>query len=331
MELIAVDDRGLRCESGGFFIDPLKPVEEALITHAHADHARGGSRTYTAQEDSLAILRHRLGRGSSIRGVRYGERFKMGKTWVSFHPAGHILGSSQIRVERGDNVWVVSGDFKRAQDPTCTPFEPVACECFITEATFGLPVYSWRPASEIADEILHWWRSYTEGPSLLFCYALGKTQRVLAELGKTSDRPVYLHGASMSITELYRQRGVRLPETRAVSETESAYSFRGDLIIAPSSARRSAWMKRFKKPQTGFVSGWMLLRGTRRRWGYERGFPLSDHADWEGIMGTVRETGASSVLVTHGQDEAVSRYLREQRGIDARPLRAAYGGAGEDG
>jgi putative mRNA 3-end processing factor len=331
MELIEVGDRGFHCVSGGFSIDPLKPVEEALITHAHADHARGGSQSYTVHEDAVPVLRHRLGNRCRIRGVKYGERVKMGKTWVSFHPAGHILGSSQIRVERGDDVWVVSGDYKRAEDPTCPPLEPVACSCFVTEATFGLPVYAWRPGTAIAEEIARWWDSYREGPSLLFCYALGKTQRVLAELAKISDRPVHLHGASFAITELYRERGITLPETRPVSAADSSHAFRGELVITPASAHRSVWMKRYKNPQTAFVSGWMHVRGTRRRWGYERGFTLSDHADWQGILDTVRQTGASRVLVSHGHETTVSRYLREQWGIDARPLGAAYDGQVEDG
>ncbi|HEY9647983.1 MAG TPA: ligase-associated DNA damage response exonuclease, partial [Chroococcidiopsis sp.] len=311
---------------GGFFIDPWRPVETALITHAHADHARSGSQRYIATHLSEGVLRKRLGDCLPFEGVEYGEKIKLGHTWVSFHPAGHVLGSAQIRVEHGDEVWVVSGDYKRCADPTCAPFEVVPCQTFITEATFGLPIYHWQPGAETGRAIYDWWQSDRDRPSLLFCYAFGKAQRILAELGQYSDRPVYVHGAIHSLTELYRQLGVAMVPTIPASEMPRDYKFNGDLVLAPPSGHRSSWMKRFPHPQTGFASGWMAVRGARRRGGYERGFVLSDHADWQGLVTTIQQTGAETVYVTHGQSDVLSRYLVEVCGINAMPLTTLFEG-----
>lgn len=323
--LIGVTECGLTCRTGGFSVDPAKGVELALITHAHADHARPGSRRYLATTMSAPILKARLG-DIDITGVEYGETLELGDTLVSFHPAGHVLGSAQIRIERGAEVWVVSGDYKRSPDPTCEPFEVIPCTTFITEATFGLPVYTWEVPEVTAKRIFDWWTQDPERPSLLFCYAFGKAQRVLAELQRFTERPVYLHGAVARLTELYREAGVKMLPTKNVADEAKGFDFKGELVIAPPSAHRSAWMKRFKLPQTGFASGWMQVRGNRRRRGFERGFVLSDHADWKGLVDTVDETGARTVLVTHGQSDVFARFLREKRGLDARPLASLYEG-----
>jgi putative mRNA 3-end processing factor len=242
-----------------------------------------------------------------------------------------VLGSAQIRVEHGNEVWVVSGDYKRASDPTCAPFEVVPCTAFISEATFALPVYRWQPPAEVARQIYEWWQADLSRPSLLFCYAFGKAQRVLAELMRFTDRPVYLHGAVTRLTQLYRDQGVQMLPTRSLNEADVGSTFAGELIIAPPSAHRSPWMKRFKLPQTAFASGWMAVRGNRRRRGYERGFVLSDHIDWTNLIKTIEETGASRVLLTHGQTDPVARYLREVKGLDAQTLAAPYEGEQEDG
>ncbi len=329
MSLITVRPEGLYCEAGNFFIDPWRPVDTALITHAHSDHARSGSSHYVATAVSAGILHDRLGSAISLTGVQYGETLKLGNTWVSFHPAGHVLGSAQIRVESGDQVWVVSGDYKRCADPTCDPFEVVPCNTFITEATFGLPIYRWEPGSETCRQVCAWWQSEPERPSLLFCYAFGKAQRVLSELQQWCDRPIYLHGAIHVLTEIYRQVGVPMAATKPVSAMSRDYKFAGDLILAPPSAYRSSWMKRFPQPQTAFASGWMAVRGARRRRGYERGFVLSDHADWRSLVATVRATGASTVYVTHGQTEVLSRYLSEVERLNALPLQTLFEGEGD--
>ncbi|WP_035992054.1 ligase-associated DNA damage response exonuclease [Leptolyngbya sp. KIOST-1] len=329
MALITVRPEGLYCEKGDFYIDPWRSVETALITHAHSDHARAGSSQYLATAQSEGILRRRLGGDIQLRGMTYGDRVKLGDTWVSFHPAGHVLGSAQIRVEHRDEVWVVSGDYKRCADPSCTPFEVVPCDTFITEATFGLPIYRWDSGAETVRRIYDWWQGDPERPSILFCYAFGKAQRVLSELTKFTDRPVYVHGAIHVLTEIYREQGVPMVPTLCTSDMPRSHTYTGDLILAPPSGHRSTWMKRFKHPQTAFASGWMAVRGARRRRGYERGFVLSDHADWPGLVQTVQDTGAKTVYVTHGQSEVLSRYLQESFSLEALPLETLFEGEGD--
>ena len=328
--LITVRPKGLYCEAGDFYIDPWKPVETALITHAHADHAYSGHQTYYATAISEGILRRRLGKDINLNGVGYGDKIKLGDTWVSFHSAGHVLGSAQVRVEHNDEVWVASGDFRRDRAASCEPFVVVGCDAFITEATFGLPIYHWDGGDVTAKQIYKWWQADPTRPSLLFCYAFGKSQRVLAELAKFTDKTVYLHGAVHNLTEIYRDVGVEMVPTIPVSQMEKSYKFTGDLIIAPPSGHRSSWMKRFKRPQTAFASGWMAVRGNRRRRGYERGFVLSDHADWPGLIKTVEQTKAKTIYVTHGQNDVLARYLNEKMDVVASPLETLYEGETDD-
>ena len=313
--------QGLYCRAAAAWIDPVGPVPRALITHAHADHARPGCGEYWAVGASEAILRQRLGATINLIPVDYGAAHRIGEARVSFHSAGHVLGSAQIRLEAGGESWLVSGDYKRCADPSCSPFEPVQADVFITEATFGLPIYRWQNGAEVAGEILSWWQAAPERPSLLFAYAFGKAQRLLAELaaiGVTNE--VLLHGAVEALMPAYREAGVRLPPTLPVSSAAKGESLAGRLVIAPPSAHRSVWMKRFKLPQTGFVSGWMAVRGARRRRGYERGFVMSDHADWPGLIQSVKQSCARQVYVTHGNSEGLARYLSEVEGISAEPL-----------
>jgi len=329
MTLITVRPEGLYCEQGGFFIDPWRPVDTALITHAHSDHARSGASRYLATQVSSGILQKRLGSEINLEGVEYGEKRKLGNTWVSFHSAGHVLGSAQIRVEHKDEVWVVSGDYKRCFDPSCVPFESVPCDAYISEATFGLPIYTWQSGAAVTQQIYDWWKGDLERPSLLFCYSFGKAQRILAELKNLTDQPVYVHGAIHVLTEIYREVGVSMVPTISTSDMPRNYKFKGDLVLAPPSAHRSSWMKRFPQPQTAFASGWMAVRGARRRRGYERGFVLSDHADWQGLIDSILQTGAKQVYVTHGQSDVLSRYLREVHQLDAMPLKTLFEGEGD--
>lgn len=337
MALVTVEDQGLYCPRGGFYVDPWQPVDTAVVTHAHADHARPGSVRYLCTPETASVIGRRFsgaesaesagaGAGPRFEPLAYGEARRIGGVTVSLHPAGHVYGSAQVRIDDGEEVWVITGDFKRDDDPTCRPFQPVTADVFITEATFGLPVYSWRPAAEVVREIYEWWQGETARASILFCYAFGKTQRVLAELSRHTDRPVYLHGAAASLTELYREAGIEMLETRAVTDGAGGSGFAGELVIAPPSAHRSPWMKRFRRPQTAFASGWMQIRGARRRRGYERGFVISDHADWDGLVRTVRESGARRVYVTHGRNDVLARYLREELELEAEPLVTLYEG-----
>lgn len=323
--LIRLTPQGLHCPAADAWIDPWRPVSRALITHGHADHARPGSGAYWAIQSGEAVLRQRLGAGIALTGVEYGQERRIGEALVSFHPAGHVLGSAQIRISAGGETWLISGDYKRDPDPSCAPFEPVNADVLITEATFGLPIYRWRPGREVAAEILAWWRGAAERPSLLFAYAFGKAQRLLAELaalGVTEE--VLLHGAVQALMPAYRLQGVVMPPTRPVSELPRSDALAGRLVIAPPSAHRSPWMKRFTSPRTAFVSGWMAVRGARRRRGFERGFALSDHADWDGLLRTVRDCGARQVFVTHGNSDGLARYLREEAGLAAEPLGQAF-------
>lgn len=323
--LVTVTASGLYCPPGDFHIDPWQAVQTALITHAHADHLRVGSTGYILARPGLGIARQRLGGDASVTAVDYGVPMKFGSTTVSLHPAGHILGSAQIRIEQEGCVWVVSGDYKRQPDPTCDAFQPIECDTFISEATFALPVYRWPSATQVVEEIFRWWRVNRERgvASVLFCYALGKAQRVLAELRAFTDEPVYLHGAVASLVGVYRSAEVPMLPTVAVG-TERKTDYRGALILAPPSAIASPWMRRFGEHSTGFCSGWMRVRGDRRRRGYDRGFVLSDHADWPALIETCRATGARKILLTHGYSDGLSRYLREQ-GIAATALQTHFG------
>lgn len=319
--MLVVTPQGIYCPSGGFHIDPRAPVPVALITHAHGDHARWGSQKYVIQEQAGEILRHRLP-DAFIEGIPYQNQVKMGDVWVSYHPAGHILGSAQIRIEYRGQVAVVSGDYKRQEDPTCLPFEPVPCDLFVTESTFALPIYRWEDPRKVAKEIFAWWQANAAEahPSLLFCYSLGKAQRILSMLQPLSGKEIYVHGSMEFLNNCYRNQGILLPETPVVTQQERFHDYSQALILAPLSAFRSVWMRRFKGVRTAFASGWMAIRGTKRRQGIDRGFVLSDHADWEGLLKTIRETKASRVWVTHGDAELFSKYLKEIEGIDADPI-----------
>lgn len=318
---------GLYCRAADAWVDPWRPVPRALITHAHADHARPGCGEYWAVASSEGVLRQRLGQDITLHPVQYGEEHWLGQCRVSFHSAGHVLGSAQIRLEVDGEVWVVSGDYKRDADPSCEPFEPVPCDVLITEATFGLPIYRWQTGTEIAEEIRAWWQGDRQRPSLLFCYAFGKAQRLMAELNAIGvDDEVLLHGAVETVTRHYRAAAVPMTPSRPVSDLPRSDTLAGRLVLAPPSAHRSSWMRRFRSPQTGFASGWMAVRGARRRRGYERGFVLSDHADWPGLIQTVRQSGARKVYVTHGQSDVLARYLREIEGIEAEPLETLFEG-----
>ena len=305
-------------------------MPRALITHAHADHARPGSGEYWAIGRSAAVLRQRLGQQINLQTVNYGDEHRIGDARVSFHSAGHVLGSAQIRLQAGGETWLVSGDYKRDVDPSCDPFSVVSTDVLISEATFGLPIYRWPPGRQVAADVEHWWRAAPERASLLFCYAFGKAQRLLAELHQLGvTETVLLHGAMVPITAAYRAEGIAMVPTEPLSSLSRKEDLAGRLVLAPPSAHRSPWMKRFKAPQTGFASGWMAVRGARRRRGYERGFVLSDHADWPGLLETVRQSGAQQVYVTHGQCDVLARYLNEVEGINSEPLSTLFEGETE--
>lgn len=322
--------QGLYCAAGGFHIDPWLPVERAVITHAHGDHLRPGSSAYLCTGRSLPFVRQRLPEGATVQGLAYGETVSLDGVRVSFHPSGHILGSGQVRVDQGGEIWVVSGDYKRRADPTCEPFTPLKAHAFVTEATFALPIFRWPPTATVVDEIAGWWDEMAAAgrPAVLFAYALGKAQRVLAELGSRAQRTIYVHGALDAVIEGYRASGVMLPAVERATERRRGESFAGSLIVAPVSARGSLWMRRFANHSSAFASGWMRVRGARRRRGYDRGFVLSDHADWDELVRTVVETGAERIFATHGYTEPLARYLTGL-GLDAQAWQTQFEGEAE--
>lgn len=316
--LLQFAESGIYCAVADVYIDPWRPVSRALITHAHADHAYSGHGQYIAHEDSVPILKYRLGNTIAVRGEPYGKCFSVNGVQFSFHPAGHVIGSAQIRVAYKGQIWVVSGDYKLQNDGLCTPFEPVPCQHFITEATFALPVFKWPEPNAVAQDINQWWsNNAAEGKvSVLGGYSLGKAQRILQMLNPAIGS-IYTHGAVENTNEVLRGQGISLHATRRVTADWDKKKNAGAIVICPPAALGSSWMRKLGKTGTAFCSGWMALRGTRRRRAADRGFIISDHADWEGLNQAVIATGAENVYVTHGYTTIYARYLREESKLNA--------------
>ncbi|MFO1492579.1 MAG: ligase-associated DNA damage response exonuclease, partial [Kiritimatiellia bacterium] len=312
---------GLHCAIGGFTIDPSRGVERAVVTHAHGDHARPGSKHVLTSASGARLVRARVGDRSVIQELPFGEQINLNGVLLSLHPAGHILGSAQVRLEHGGEVWVVTGDYKRGADSTCEPFEPVRCDVLVTECTFGLPVYRWPSMDLVRREISDWWRANREAgrASVIFGYALGKAQRVLSLLDDV-DGPIIIHGAVEQFVNLYRAAGVKLPATiRGNADPLREHRDRG-LFIAPPGADGTRWLRKLAPCATAFASGWMAVRGARRQRGVDRGFVVSDHVDWPELVQTVRESGAREVWAMHGSTGPFVRWLNEN-GWTARELR----------
>ena len=326
-DLVVQRPEGLYCPPGDFHVDPWRPVARAVITHAHADHARRGHGAYLAHEDGAGVLRARLGE-ISLQTLRWGETVNLNGVRLSLHPAGHVLGSAQVRLEQGGRVWVLSGDYfvsgHDEHNATCPPFEPVRCDCFVTESTFGLPVYRWRPQAEVMAQVNAWWAANAAAgrASLLLGYSFGKAQRLLAGVD-ASIGPIAVHGAVENINEAYRAAGVALPPTQRVEAMDKAALARA-LVVAPPGSQATPWARRLGDFGDAFASGWMQLRGARRRQGVDRGFVLSDHADWPGLQRAIGATGAARVIVTHGYEAVMVRWLQEQ-GLEAGSFGTEYG------
>ena len=304
---------GLYCSEGDFYIDPWWPVKRAVITHAHADHARWGSQSYLCARDGKALLQARLGNEAHIESLEYGEVLTINSVALSLHPSGHILGAAQVKIDKGGTICVVSGDYKTDADPTCAPLEPLRSHMFISESTFGLPIFKWPPPEQVIREIDSWWRENREQgrTSILFAYALGKAQRILAGLDP-SIGPILTHGAVEKINRCYRAAGIALPETRYIGALEDKNLFKKALVVAPPSADNPAWMRRFPERSRAFASGWMRIRGNRRRRSVDRGFVFSDHSDWDGLLQTIAHSGAERIGITHGYTAEMVRWLREK-------------------
>lgn len=326
IELIVHRPEGLYCPPGDFYIDPWRPVERAVITHAHSDHARMGSAHYLAHHDSAGTLRNRLGADIALQTLAYGEVIEHHGVRVSLRPAGHVLGSAQVRIEHSGQVWVASGDYKLEDDGTCPPFEPVHCHTFITESTFGLPIYRWPSQPALFADINAWWAANAAAgkASVLYAYAFGKAQRLLHGVD-ASIGPIVVHGAVEPLNAVYRAAGVDLPPTLRVTDPGlTKADLKRSLVLAPPSAAGTPWLKRFGDHSDAFASGWMLVRGARRRRGVDRGFVMSDHADWPSLQKAIGATGAERVIVTHGSTAVMVRWLCEQ-GLDAQVFATEYG------
>jgi putative mRNA 3-end processing factor len=328
-DLIVLRPEGLYCPAGDFHIDPWRPVARAVITHAHADHARRGHGAYLATAVSAGVLRARLG-DIALQGLAYGEAVWINGARVSLHPAGHVLGSAQVRVEHRGRVWVASGDYfvsgvEGDANPSCAAFEPVRCECFISESTFGLPIYRWRPHHDVMAGINAWWSANADAgrASLLMAYSFGKAQHLLAGVDPAIG-PIVVHGAVAPLNEAYRAAGVALPPTLKLEEVGDKSSLRRALVLAPPAVHGSPWARRFGDFGDAFASGWMQLRGARRRQGVDRGFVISDHADWPGLQRAIAATGAERVIVTHGYEAVMVRWLQQQ-GLQAGSFKTEFG------
>jgi putative mRNA 3-end processing factor len=322
--LIEFTNKGLYCKAGNFFIDPWQPVDKAVITHAHSDHARSGNGSYLCHTLTKPLLELRLG-PQSIQAIEWNETVTIDGVKVSLHPAGHIIGSSQVRIEHNGEVCVVSGDYKLENDGLSGQFVPIKCHSFITESTFGLPIYNWKPQDEIFSSIQNWiLNNNAEGKtSVLMAYSLGKAQRLLPCI-EAIGIPIFLHGAVYNIHQALLGAGIKLPAAQRVELDMPKETFKGNVVIAPGSADGSPWMKRFSPYSVGVCSGWMQVRGNVRRRNADAGFVLSDHADWNGLLSAVKDTGAEKVYVTHGFQAAFSRYLNET-GIFSAEVKTEYG------
>lgn len=325
-EVLTFTERGIYCPAGDFYIDPWRPVPRALITHGHSDHARPNMGQYLATDTAAPVIQHRLGEGARIDTIKYGETRRIGGATVSFHPAGHVPGSAQIRIEVAGQVWVASGDYKTVDDGLSEAFEPVKCHAFITESTFGLPVFKWTPQDILSQQLNDWWATNAAAgrPSILTAYALGKAQRLMRSVD-ASIGPMLTVTAVENTNAVLRAQGIALPDTTQITEDVSAKTHPGALIIATPGSTTQHWARRFPQAATAFASGWMALRGVRRRRGTDRGFIVSDHADWVGLNDAIKATGAEKIFVTHGYTGQFQRYLSEQ-GYDAHVVSTEYTG-----
>ncbi len=328
--LISFTDKGLFCEQGDFYIDPWKPVERAVITHGHSDHAYFGHKHYLCHTDTKPIMRLRLGE-NNYQSLAWNEKINLNGVTLSMHPAGHIIGSSQIRLEYKGEVWVVSGDYKVEDDGLSGKFEALKCNTFITESTFGLPIYEWKPQQEIYNNIITWINKNKENgkTSIILAYSLGKAQRVLQAIKETTQT-IFAHGAIFNMQQTLIEAGWDItPVVRVTPETPKDL-LKGSVVIAPPSADGTPWLKKFNPYSVGVCSGWMQVRGNVRRRNVDAGFPLSDHADWNGLVASVKATGAEKVFVTHGFQAAFSRYLNEENITLAAEVKTQYGNEDEE-
>ena len=316
--LIRKENGGIICSHGDFWIDPARPVKRALITHAHFDHISFGCEEYICSPETSALLKERIGKKIKIKSFGYDESFKLNGIKISFYPSGHILGSSQIRLEGGNEKWLITGDFKRQRDDTCLNYQEVKTDFLICESTFALPIFNWDSTTKVIDEICDWVNKSPNITSILFCYTLGKAQRLLNELKNKKIKNIFAHTSIRKINDLYIKQGIKLKDVAKIDREMQSKDFQGSLVLMPPSQNKSNLLKRFGNYQTAFASGWMCIRALKNRSGYDKGFAISDHADWNALIKTIKSSQAKKVFLNHGNGESLAKYLSIEENIDTQ-------------
>ena len=312
---------GLYCVPGNFFIDPVFPVEKALITHAHFDHISFGCGEYICSPETSVLLKERIGKKIKVKSYGYDESFKINGIKISFYPSGHILGSSQIKLEGGNEKWLITGDFKRQRDETCLNYQEVKTDFLICESTFGLPIFHWDSTEKIINDVTNWVNKSEDSTSVLFCYSLGKAQRLLSELNNQNFKNIYVHQSIEKINEIYKSLEIELAETKVYDKDLEINNLKNSLLLLPPSLKNKNFLKKFKRVQTGFASGWMSIRALKKRSGFDKGFIISDHADWNGLIKTIKESKAKRVFLNHGDGESLANFLRDKEDINIKQLK----------
>ena len=318
--LITQKSKGLYCESANVWIDPYKPVEKAIISHAHSDHFTNGCREYICSVETGLILRKRFGNNINLKTIDYDKKFSINGIYFSLHPSGHILGSSQIKIIAGSEIWLITGDLKRQKDKTCKSYEKLKTDFLICESTFGLPIFNWKPTNKIIDDITKWVTECEDSTSILFCYSLGKSQRLLSELNSQNFKNIYVHKSISKMNTIYKKLGIDLVEVKIFDKELEIDNLKNSLLLLPPSLNNRNFLKKFKRVQTSFASGWMSIRALKKRSGFDKGFTISDHADWNGLIKTIKESEAKRVFLNHGDGESLANFLRDKEGLDIKQL-----------
>ena len=318
--LISQKSQGLYCESANIWIDPYKSVEKAIITHAHSDHFTNGCREYICSIETGLLLKKRFGNNINLKTVEYDKKFLINGINFSLHPSGHILGSSQIKIMTDSETWLITSDFKRQKDKTCKSYERLKTDFLICESTFGLPIFNWESTNKIIDKITKWVNQSEDSTSILFCYSLGKAQRLLSELNRQNFKNIYVHKSINNINTIYKNLGIELEEAKIFDNNLEINNLKDCLLLLPPSLNNQNFLKKFKRFQTGFASGWMSIRALKKRSGFDKGFTISDHADWNGLIKTIKESEAKRVFLNHGDGESLANFLRDKEGLDIKQL-----------
>ena len=318
--LITQKSQGLYCEPAKIWIDPNKPVEKAIITHAHADHFTNGCKEYICSNETGLLLKNRFGNNINVKTIDYDKKFFINGINFSLHPSGHILGSSQIKIIAGSETWLITGDLKRQKDKTCKSYENVKTDFLICESTFGLPIFNWESTDKIINDITKWVTQSEDSISILFCYSLGKAQRLLSELNNQNFRNIYVHKSINKMNLIYKRLGIELVETKIYDIDLEINNLQNSLLLLPPSLNNKNFLKKFKNIQTGFASGWMSIRALKKRSGFDKGFTISDHADWNGLIKTIKGSEAKKVFLYHGDGESLVNYLRDKEDLNINKI-----------